>query len=323
MSSSSSSSTSSSEPDHRGGGAAAATAYSTPPVLIAFVLVLLVICFVCFTLIYFCRCYFVSIIHTLAFHRSPSATATAAAATANSINNAPNSPFMGLDTALLEEFPTFPYSSVKDLRKEKKYGLECAICLLEFEDDSVLRLLTVCRHVFHQECVDLWLHRHKTCPVCRTDLETRKSSSSSSASPSDIHDHERQSVAAGGEEDGNADDVCIDVKEGGDEDGNNRFLRSHSTGHSIVMVREEGRDEDDDRYRLKLQQDADLRIVKNEMKKNNHHQYSRSCESYTEMMMTMMMAAKPLVPPCTNCGYVDHQTLSSSAPCSSRLGAAN
>ncbi|MED6193159.1 hypothetical protein PIB30_016461 [Stylosanthes scabra] len=319
MSSSSSSTTSSSESDHRGGGgAAAATAYSTPPVLIAFILVLLVICFVCFTLIYFCRCYFVSIIHTLAFHRSPTATATAAAATANSINNGPDSPFMGLDAALLDEFPTFPYSSVK----EKKYGLECAICLLEFEDDSLLRLLTVCRHVFHQECVDLWLHRHKTCPVCRTDLETRKSCSDDD----DIHDHERQSVAAAGGEDGNGDDVCIEVKEGDDDedddDGNNRFVRSHSTGHSIVMVREEGRDDDDDdRYRLKLQEDAELRrIVNNDMmkKKNNHHQYSRSCESYTEMMM----AAKPVVPPCTNCGYVDHQTLSS-ATCSSRLGAAN
>ncbi|KAL1315751.1 RING-H2 finger protein ATL30-like [Arachis hypogaea] len=315
--SSSSSSSPSSESDHRG-GSAASTAYNTPPILVALVLIVLVICFVCFTLVYFCRCYFVSIIHTLAFHRSPSAnaaTTTTASATANTINNAPNSPFMGLDASLLHEFPTFPYSSVKDLRKEKKYALECAICLLEFEDDTVLRLLPVCRHVFHQECVDLWLQRHKTCPVCRTDLETRKSSASSIT-----HDHDRQSAAVGGDDGNGDDDVCIDVKEGGDDDGNNRFLRSHSTGHSIVMVREEGRnDEDDDRYRLRLQEDAELRIVNNDMKKKKNHQYSRSCESYKEMMM-MMAAAKPLVPPCTNCGYVDHHTLSAPSS-SSRVGA--
>ncbi|MED6147779.1 hypothetical protein PIB30_046890 [Stylosanthes scabra] len=142
---------------------------------------------------------------------------------------------------------------------------------VEFDDNIVLRLLIVFRHVFHQQCVDLWLHRHKTYHACRTDLETRKSSSY--ASPSNIHDHKMQSVVVGGKY-VNAKDVCIDVKEDEDDDGNNRFLRSHLTGHSIIMVSEEGRDDDDDRYKLKLQENAELRIVDNEMKKNNHHQYS-------------------------------------------------
>ncbi|KAF4357983.1 hypothetical protein F8388_008491 [Cannabis sativa] len=79
----------------------------------------------------------------------------------------------GLDLAIIKTFPTFTYSTVKDVQEEDdRYGLECAICLVEFENDSLLRLLTVCYHVFHQECVDLWLESHKTCPVCRRELDS-------------------------------------------------------------------------------------------------------------------------------------------------------
>ncbi|KAK1578004.1 hypothetical protein Q3G72_026805 [Acer saccharum] len=46
----------------------------------------------------------------------------------------------GLDPLLIQAFPTFAYSTVKDCR-HKKYSLQCAICLAEFRDDSMLRLL--------------------------------------------------------------------------------------------------------------------------------------------------------------------------------------
>lgn len=29
------------------------------------------------------------------------------------------------------------------------------------------RKLPKCEHVFHMECIDMWLHSHATCPVCR------------------------------------------------------------------------------------------------------------------------------------------------------------
>jgi hypothetical protein len=46
-------------------------------------------------------------------------------------------------------------------------GLECAVCLCQFEDNDILRLLPKCQHAFHVDCVDLWLASHSTCPLCR------------------------------------------------------------------------------------------------------------------------------------------------------------
>ncbi|CBI19213.3 unnamed protein product, partial [Vitis vinifera] len=75
----------------------------------------------------------------------------------------------GLNSSDIERFPTFVYSAVK-AHKIGKEGLECAVCLNEFEDDETLRLLPKCNHVFHSDCIDLWLASHVTCPVCRANL---------------------------------------------------------------------------------------------------------------------------------------------------------
>ncbi|KAI3470678.1 hypothetical protein Pfo_027341 [Paulownia fortunei] len=75
----------------------------------------------------------------------------------------------GLDPSIIETFPTFSYSEVKD-HKMGKEALECAVCLNEFEENETLRLLPKCDHVFHPECIDAWLESHVTCPVCRSNL---------------------------------------------------------------------------------------------------------------------------------------------------------
>ncbi|KAL9235061.1 hypothetical protein vseg_009859 [Gypsophila vaccaria] len=75
----------------------------------------------------------------------------------------------GLDPAIIGSFPTFDYSAVKTA-KIGRGALECAVCLLEFEDDDTLRLIPKCDHVFHSECIDAWLAGHTTCPVCRANL---------------------------------------------------------------------------------------------------------------------------------------------------------
>ncbi|KAK7307316.1 hypothetical protein VNO77_40257 [Canavalia gladiata] len=278
---------------------------SAPPGLIAITLSVVVVCFVGFSIVFFCRCFFGNMIQTWAFQRSASDTVLRL-----SSNNV--SPSRGLDPSLLQSFPTFLYATIKDLRKEKnKCSLECAICLLEFEDHSMMRLLTICYHVFHQECIDLWLHSHKTCPVCRSDLD----------SPTNQTDKPQDNVCV---EEEIRDHVCIDVKEGdgdrrhdaaaADDDNGDavsmslsvqeheepKFVRSHSTGHSIVMSRggDEERDDEDDKYTLRLVEHAALKVLR------GGHNYSKSCSSYKDITR--------LAAPCRNCGHVQTIFASSS-----------
>ncbi|EXB75600.1 RING-H2 finger protein ATL11 [Morus notabilis] len=75
----------------------------------------------------------------------------------------------GLDPDNIETFPTFVYKTVKG-HKIGKGSLECAVCLNEFEDSETLRLIPKCDHVFHLDCIDVWLVSHATCPVCRANL---------------------------------------------------------------------------------------------------------------------------------------------------------
>ncbi|CAL5059166.1 unnamed protein product [Urochloa decumbens] len=50
---------------------------------------------------------------------------------------------------------------------------DCAVCLGELKGETVRRL-RACQHVFHMECIDLWLRAHATCPVCRSGVLTEE-----------------------------------------------------------------------------------------------------------------------------------------------------
>nr|XP_008009509.2 E3 ubiquitin-protein ligase RNF43 [Chlorocebus sabaeus] len=45
----------------------------------------------------------------------------------------------------------------------------CAICLEEFSEGQELRVIS-CLHEFHRNCVDPWLHQHRTCPLCMFNI---------------------------------------------------------------------------------------------------------------------------------------------------------
>ncbi|KAG6431749.1 hypothetical protein SASPL_109832 [Salvia splendens] len=69
----------------------------------------------------------------------------------------------GLDKSLISSLPFFRFSSLLGSRA----GLECAVCLAKFDDADVLRLLPKCNHAFHIACIDQWLEKNSTCPLCR------------------------------------------------------------------------------------------------------------------------------------------------------------
>ncbi|XP_058772624.1 RING-H2 finger protein ATL51-like [Vicia villosa] len=43
----------------------------------------------------------------------------------------------------------------------------CAVCLGDFEEGEELKTMPECLHSFHVPCIDMWLHSHSSCPVCR------------------------------------------------------------------------------------------------------------------------------------------------------------
>jgi hypothetical protein len=77
---------------------------------------------------------------------------------------------LGIDEATLKGYPEVVYGEARREAKAKK-GTTCtccSICLDNYGDGDVLRMLPECGHLFHRECVDPWLLQHPTCPVCRT-----------------------------------------------------------------------------------------------------------------------------------------------------------
>jgi len=62
--------------------------------------------------------------------------------------------------------------SVKEQLKENNQTT-CNICLEEFKAGDEIRKLNTgaCRHAYHKECIDQWLSRVPSCPICKTELK--------------------------------------------------------------------------------------------------------------------------------------------------------
>uniref|UniRef100_A0A0C9RZ34 RING-type E3 ubiquitin transferase n=1 Tax=Wollemia nobilis TaxID=56998 RepID=A0A0C9RZ34_9CONI len=170
----------------------------------------------------------------------------------------------GLDRSVIESFPVFSYDLVKGLKTQTK-GSECAVCLSDFEDTEMLRLLPKCSHAFHPECIDMWLCSHTTCPVCRTNLLP-----ADGANPTDtdfgvvepvqppdqvtivvdnaggVSRHGslrnasiRETVTTNAAEADNDSPILGLTKKEKESSNSDEFRRSHSTGHSLVRLRKD------------------------------------------------------------------------------------
>ncbi|KAL0464291.1 UNVERIFIED_CONTAM: E3 ubiquitin-protein ligase ATL4 [Sesamum latifolium] len=65
---------------------------------------------------------------------------------------------------LLDSLPLFTFRSVTG----NLTGGDCAVCLSKFEPHDQLRLLPLCCHAFHADCIDTWIVSNQTCPLCRS-----------------------------------------------------------------------------------------------------------------------------------------------------------
>ncbi|KAF3444676.1 hypothetical protein FNV43_RR14369 [Rhamnella rubrinervis] len=74
----------------------------------------------------------------------------------------------------LEKLPSYEYVT-KDENRASSPMVECAVCLETFKMGEKCRLLPLCNHSFHAQCVDEWLLRTPICPICRTLADSRKS----------------------------------------------------------------------------------------------------------------------------------------------------
>jgi hypothetical protein len=47
---------------------------------------------------------------------------------------------------------------------------QCFICMDNYKELELKRTLPNCKHCFHKKCIDKWIKKNASCPVCRNSL---------------------------------------------------------------------------------------------------------------------------------------------------------
>jgi hypothetical protein len=77
-------------------------------------------------------------------------------------------PRPGLTADEIESLPQFTVGSAEHQSHPSLESDACSVCLAEFEQGERVRVLH-CQHCFHADCIDQWLCRHRSCPLCKAD----------------------------------------------------------------------------------------------------------------------------------------------------------
>jgi len=77
----------------------------------------------------------------------------------------------GVDEEALRVMPTEKYQNPSvDLEESHQRHDDCSICLVEFNiNDEIQRLQ--CAHIFHPQCIRVWLAKHRDCPLCKQKFD--------------------------------------------------------------------------------------------------------------------------------------------------------
>jgi hypothetical protein len=74
------------------------------------------------------------------------------------------------ESSLDKDSPAFSKSELLQCKLVcGRFEEECSICQeIMMEGNTVLKLS--CRHAYHTQCVETWLERQNTCPMCRNEM---------------------------------------------------------------------------------------------------------------------------------------------------------
>ncbi|KAL5215320.1 hypothetical protein ABZP36_004472 [Zizania latifolia] len=124
---------------------------------------------------------------------------------------------VGLDEAAIDSIAVTRYQTGAGLLG----AADCSVCLGEFQDGELVRLLPKCGHAFHVPCIDTWLRAHVNCPLCRSDVldpaatTTESGGSESSSNPRADPD---PNTAAAAEQAAALDDAILESEEASEEE---------------------------------------------------------------------------------------------------------
>ncbi|XP_020581708.1 NEP1-interacting protein 1-like [Phalaenopsis equestris] len=75
----------------------------------------------------------------------------------------------GLSKDSVDLLPKLKITSENNLDRSGQ-RISCSVCLQDIKVGETARRLPYCQHMFHLSCIDSWLVRNGSCPLCRRDL---------------------------------------------------------------------------------------------------------------------------------------------------------
>lgn len=83
---------------------------------------------------------------------------------------------------VIEQLPVreLTQTEVENNLKKQDEGLRsCLVCLCDYAPEEEVRTMP-CLHFFHKECIDKWLGKSNSCPICKFDIKNNYNSEASS-----------------------------------------------------------------------------------------------------------------------------------------------